>query len=226
MAAASVETTLGQIGIANASVRELLINPLYDVNRNDMPLLGAPFLSSTYLLVDHDRQAFTLWSSNAVPEQRLVVPGSPDPALCRSGNSSRSSEEPTPLSPAPSGSAIPLRPNPKSTSLPVAVIASASVFAGLVILGVLLTLWRKCIKRKRADDGTAAEMGLKSPTLDGSDPPPAELSADTPPLELSSGGASPPVELPSESERQVKEPEHAVRVPRKPILSSGKGSST
>ena len=42
-----------------------------------MPLFGRVFLTSTYLLVDQDRQQFTLWRANATEGQRLVPLGRP-----------------------------------------------------------------------------------------------------------------------------------------------------
>ena len=50
--------------IVNGSDRVVRINSLQDVNLYDMPVLGVPFLSSAYLLVNQDTKQFTLWKSN------------------------------------------------------------------------------------------------------------------------------------------------------------------
>lgn len=75
----------GFLTIANSSSREILINSLQGVNKNDMPLLGRSFLSSAYLLVDQDHQQFTLWSANQKATEPNLIPIGP--ATCKPSSS-------------------------------------------------------------------------------------------------------------------------------------------
>ncbi|KAL8791510.1 MAG: hypothetical protein Q9213_000127 [Squamulea squamosa] len=82
--------TQGFLTSANTSSREVLINSLQEINKNDWPMLGRSFLSSTYLFVDHDHEQFVLWNANpTATEQNLIPVG---PATCR----------PSPTGPTPS----------------------------------------------------------------------------------------------------------------------------
>ncbi|KAI4168983.1 MAG: hypothetical protein LQ343_006014 [Gyalolechia ehrenbergii] len=61
---------------ANTSFREVLIYSFEGVNGNDMPLLGLPFFSAAYLLVDQNHERFTLSSANPnTIEERLIPIG-------------------------------------------------------------------------------------------------------------------------------------------------------
>lgn len=59
----------------NGSVLELMINPLQDVNKNDLPQFGMTFLQAAYLHVNYDEDTFTLWQANATDSQLLVGVG-------------------------------------------------------------------------------------------------------------------------------------------------------
>lgn len=59
----------------NNSAAALLISPTLDENTADVPILGRPFFSSAYLMVDLDAQTFTLWQANATTDERLVTVG-------------------------------------------------------------------------------------------------------------------------------------------------------
>lgn len=52
-----------------------MINPLLSGHKNagDFPLLGQTFLTSAYIMVDYDKNEFTLWQANATSDEDLVV---------------------------------------------------------------------------------------------------------------------------------------------------------
>ena len=58
--------------IKNETNRVISLYSLQDVNKNDMPVLSAAFLTSAYLLVDNERERFTLWKGQPSKTQNLV----------------------------------------------------------------------------------------------------------------------------------------------------------
>ncbi|KAL9603331.1 MAG: hypothetical protein Q9219_001193 [cf. Caloplaca sp. 3 TL-2023] len=81
----------GAIIEANSSSREILINSFQETNTSNIPLLGIPFFSGSYLLVDQERDQFTLWQGNPnTMEQRIVPiePSAPCTAAASSGPTS------------------------------------------------------------------------------------------------------------------------------------------
>lgn len=92
--------------------------PLYslqDVNQNDMPVLGMPFLSSAYLFVDDDHKQFTIWKGQPSETQNLVPAGAPE---CNSS------------APIPTSSATPL-PNPPAPK-PVKSSNKGAIAGGII----------------------------------------------------------------------------------------------
>lgn len=61
----------------NSSEVVVLINSLQDVNKNNIPRFGTPFLSSAYLIVDNDHKQFTLWKSQQSQKSNLIPIGPP-----------------------------------------------------------------------------------------------------------------------------------------------------
>ncbi|KAF8430410.1 aspartic peptidase domain-containing protein [Tirmania nivea] len=61
----------GEIVIGNNSVKVVRLNALEGINAPDLPLLGAPFLSQTYLVVDHDNHVMKFANAKASSEQDL-----------------------------------------------------------------------------------------------------------------------------------------------------------
>ncbi|KAL9002716.1 MAG: hypothetical protein Q9188_004369 [Gyalolechia gomerana] len=66
--------TQGFITNANTSSCEVLTHSLEGVNGNDMPLLGLPFFSAAYLLVDQNHERFTLSSANPNTIKERLIP--------------------------------------------------------------------------------------------------------------------------------------------------------
>lgn len=116
--------------IANTTYTELLINRLQQVNADDMPKLGRPFLSSTYLMVNLDANTFTLWTTaqNAPAQPNLQPIGATCPPPAAAGNGPNTS-------PSPSASAAPTA--QQSSGISGGAIAGivVGVIAGIAIVG-------------------------------------------------------------------------------------------
>ncbi|KAL8644533.1 MAG: hypothetical protein Q9226_007716 [Calogaya cf. arnoldii] len=118
----------------NSSARELLINSLQEINKNDMPLLGRPFFSSAYMLVDHEHNEFTLWQGNPTATEKKLVPIGPTctPSII-----------PTTLAPVSTSSAIAAPQSPETSddqAIGTGPIAGVVIgcLAGLIIVALLL----------------------------------------------------------------------------------------
>ncbi|KAL8952958.1 MAG: hypothetical protein Q9222_001177 [Ikaeria aurantiellina] len=163
---------------ANSSVREVLINSLEDVNKNDMPLLGRAFLSSAYLHVDNDNKQFTLWSADpTATQQNLVRVG---PANCTSTSSP--SAQPNPASKSTPTSAK----DNSDNSISKGGIAGVAIgiFAVILIAGLLLIRWRHRRRSRtpiestpgsdKSDPEMSSYLNLK-PEMPSDRQPPQEL---------------------------------------------------
>lgn len=81
----------GKVNI-NTTYSEVLLRPTLGNDAADIPMVGKPFFSSTYLFVDHDAGTFTVWQANNTKETRLVSVG-------RNCNATDSEESPASSSP-------------------------------------------------------------------------------------------------------------------------------
>lgn len=185
----------GQRYIKNSTNRQTLLYSYQDINKNDMPVYGKPFLTSAYLFVNSDRGEFTLWASQPNTTQNIVAVG---PPVCSSTPSSQPAL-PAPTSLATSGA---------KEKAPTGAIAGAVVggLAGTaLIIGALLFLARRRRNKRRQQeaqdapprDSSLAGSGQRSSRWGEK----AEMSTDThPPLEMPStrdpGYATPPYEMP------------------------------
>ena len=106
--------------IKNDSNSNILLLSLEDVNENDMPRFGKPFLSSAYLFVDNDHQQFSLWQSKVTMETELVAVG---PHNC------------TDAPPITASSSTPEVPGPPTVS--VSPTSSTTVRTGAIAGGVV-----------------------------------------------------------------------------------------
>lgn len=104
------EPTVGANGInANNSAQNIVINPIQGVNENDLPILGRLFLSSAYLMVNHDANSFTLWQAETDADssslQAVGEDGEPTGEACDGPPNNGNQTSPTPsASTTPSGS--------------------------------------------------------------------------------------------------------------------------
>lgn len=172
--------------IANGSTREILLNSLQDVNKDDMPLLGMPFLSSAYILVNNDEKKFTLWQSRPTQSQKLVAIGGPTSTCVIASSSANPTGTPSP-SPSPSSTNTQAPPRKTTKSLIVGVVVGITGAIAFVISAALL--WRRqqlAIRKPKAPvmdeslasthrgDPTEGLLGWK-PELQSDKHPPQEM---------------------------------------------------
>ncbi|KAL9018876.1 MAG: hypothetical protein Q9185_003847 [Variospora sp. 1 TL-2023] len=139
--------TEGLIVETNPRVRELLINSLEGRRQDHMPLLGVPFLSSAYLLVDQDHEEFTLWNYDPTLTEKRLVPIGPN---CSGGFGGVASSATTDSVPeASSGS--------RSLSAGSIVGIVLGSLAALVVIFVLPFLYYRRRKRLSHEAAPAAD---------------------------------------------------------------------
>jgi hypothetical protein len=114
-----------------------MINPLQDINKNDMPKLGMTLFTSAYLHVNYDTGLFSIWEAKPTAAQKLVGIGK-STVGCQVSSS--------PKSPTPTSS--PGRPPALSIGTLVGIIVGGIV--GLAIVG-FATLY---LFRRRKHRGT------------------------------------------------------------------------
>lgn len=68
----SIDHRTGEM-TSNSTGPDLLIDSMQDVNSNDMAQLGSYFLSIAYLMVNVDKDEFTLWPAKPTTEEDLVA---------------------------------------------------------------------------------------------------------------------------------------------------------
>lgn len=205
-----------EIAYNDSTVREVLINSLEGLDKNDMPILGRAFLSSAYLMVDVDHEQFTLARINATSTQQIVPIGPPG---CQSP---RSIATPIPTTSTAAGTTGPavISPTPSiQTSahqgVSAGVIAGAAVGGAAAValcLGALLLLRR----RRRTYQQSLAQMESekRDPRVTGADQPgfsmiKAEMPSDythQPPAELPSQRHPPSHTAPYEMAAQGRSP--------------------
>jgi hypothetical protein len=134
--------------IFNDTTREVLLNPLQDVNKNDIPLLGMTLLTSAYLNVNYDTGSFSLWQATPTTDQKLVGVGKSSSGCRIVSNGTSSTSE----SSSPSNTAQPTRDSQqdskKASTAALAGIAVGAV-AGLAIL-VAAAFWLVHRRRHQA----------------------------------------------------------------------------
>ena len=136
----------GAITQINASTqREVLISSLLQGRTSSLPILGHPFLTSAYFMVDQDQGQFTIAGVNATTDHKPVSIG---PPTCE-GTKPIS----TPTSGAPSGGSTPMgspsTPLPTSTHETVSKGATAGIAVGGVAAVAILCLGATVFLRRR-----------------------------------------------------------------------------
>lgn len=152
----------------NTSVRNVVVNSLQTDNGNDMPVLGRLFMSSAYVMVNHDAGRFSVWQANTASRTTDIV------ALDKQNNVVNqfcTDSSPKALPPNSSESPPPL-PEEKSTLSrgSIAGIAVGSA-AGLAMLcGIGFVLYRRRRSSSPRTDETpeqepeSQKVDIKSPT--------------------------------------------------------------
>ena len=187
----------GQRYYANVSETTILIYDNVGISENDLPLLGKPFLSSAYLLVDNDRQSFTLWEAQPNMTQDLVSLG---PPVCSS----------TPSSTLPASPSSPPTIPPKGLSKgTIAGLVAGGLVAIATTIGAILFIARKR-RQKQGQQSQAMGDSTQSSSRWGEKP---EMASDQhPPLEMpvtrDPGYSLAPYEVPDRNDsRYAQEPQ-------------------
>ena len=127
----------GQV-TTNNSALALLLAPTKGVNVNDIPILGRPFFSSAYLMVDLEAMTFTLWQANATTDSRLVTVG----GTCASSPQVNQTPEPTITSSA--SPTATLQPDGKLSTGAIVGIVVGGACALVIVAGfIAFTIVRK-----------------------------------------------------------------------------------
>jgi hypothetical protein len=138
----------------NTTLREVMLNPLVDVNFGDLPILGRQFFTSAYLSVNQDANTFTLWQANPTTDINLY------PIVDNEVMSSYSitSSVPDPITTISAAAATPSSQN-SNTNTGTVVGGAIGGIAGAVIIGVLAfcLLRKRPMSRRRHALNTAAE---------------------------------------------------------------------
>ncbi|KAK4698137.1 hypothetical protein P7C71_g12, partial [Lecanoromycetidae sp. Uapishka_2] len=164
----------GEASIDNGtSVREVLIGSLQQVNANDMLVLGLPFFTSAYMLVDNDNEEVTLWQAQASTAQDLVAVGTPD------------------CTPTPSASPTP---SPSPSSVLHSAVARATVSGGAIagaaiggLIGIAIVVGAFLLvkqRQKKAKNEMDRDPGSSSPEPLTSYGKPELASDQIPPQEM------------------------------------------
>lgn len=142
----------------------LMLNSLQQVNAKDLPLLGIPFLSSSYLVVDPDQGQFQLGETVSSSKQ-VLVPGtvSQCPKASPTGTQSQGAPSPTASQEPPTSSG--------SNSRVIIGAAVGVSVVGLAVATIIIILCKKSRKPKVESVGEARgvpaeEAGLKSGTYE------------------------------------------------------------
>ncbi len=188
--------TNGQIYLRNESIREVLINSLQEINSNDWLVLGLPFFTSAYMMVDNDREQFTIWKSQAKTGSNLVaMPAS----VCNN----------TTKVTVPSSTSSPFPPYKSGTTSENSRVSSGGIAGAVVAIlaGIALCLcvfllfrrkWARAQELKSPKNGSRPVSPiLYKPELAADRQPPQEMpSAEDPSLAIA------PYEMLEESSHQ------------------------
>lgn len=152
--------------VANSSRSNLVLNPIQDINENDMPILGRQFLSSAYIMVNQNKGEFTICSSNPTKAVDLV-------AMDENGDETtdwcgpEETVTPTPTATSQPSETTGREPSEDHKGLEVGAIAGIAVgaVAGVILLGLIgFFLWRR---RRRTAATPASTTEHTQPTYQG-----------------------------------------------------------
>ena len=200
----------GQRYYTNATETTILIYDNVGINENDLPTLGKPFLSSAYLLVDNDRQSFTLWEAQPNMTQDLVSLG---PPICSNTPHSAPTASPTSTSAALPSSAPTILSSGLSKSTIAGIVIGGSIAVATAIGAILF------IARTRRHKQTQQSQAIGNSTLAGGGQrssrwgeKPEMASDQHPPLEMpvarDPGYSLAPYEVPDRNDfRYAREPQ-------------------
>lgn len=145
----------GKVNI-NTTYSEVLLRPTLGNDAADIPMVGKPFFSSTYLFVDHDAGTFTVWQANNTKETRLVSVG---------GNCKVTESEETPSSSSPTGDLTqatddeaqgPLE--TESEGLSTGTIVGIAVGAAVSLVALAIIVYVCFVRRKKRKSRTEKSL--------------------------------------------------------------------
>jgi hypothetical protein len=144
----------------NYSVREIMLNSDQQINANDMPFLGATFLTSAYLSVNHDYGSFSLWQANPTTDEKLIGIG-PNGNGCQETANATSST--SPIATASQSSQPQPHPSPHISGGAIAgIVVVALVVAGLVAGCIFMRLRRRNRQQRIEAMNAGYHMGRPS----------------------------------------------------------------
>ncbi|KAK2740554.1 hypothetical protein FQN57_006058 [Myotisia sp. PD_48] len=172
--------------IANSTEMVLALNSLQAGNSDDMPILGRQFLSSAYVMLNHEARKFTLWTANPTLTEDLVAVDSTNSAVETCPSTGAKSPTPQPPAPAdtPSG----------SMTLSIKAIVGIAVGASVGIISFAIIAWiivrRRRLSQKYQNTGHSTEQMYQPQAGKFIDPGPHEIYEPFPtakvlPVELS-----------------------------------------
>ena len=125
----------------NSSNRNVLLYSLQDINKNDMPLFGGPFLSAAYFFVNYDQNEFSLWQSKATTNTDLLPVG---PPTCKPDAPKETPHSTSALGAAPPSASPTKADEPRKTN-PTAAVAGGVVggVAAIACVSLALLLYRR-----------------------------------------------------------------------------------
>lgn len=153
----------------NSSAPGIQILPTLDVNINDVPIVGRPFFSSAYIMVDLDAETWTLWQANATADSRLVsiggnctekpkVNATPSTTPTNIPIASNETDSTTTNSNAASGSAAATDEPAKAISTgAIAGIAVGAAFGAGLLVGAFVVFY---LRKRRGVTRSASETDI------------------------------------------------------------------
>lgn len=183
----SIDKQTGEVGM-NATVKDVVFYSLQDSMRNLMPGLGRYFLTSSYLMVNHEEDSFTLWEANPTTEEDLVpIIDEQTQKAC----TNNSSQTPDP-SPNPNTTGTEEAPGalPISKAAIAGIVLTSGVAVDLIVAAIFLVRRRLQLKRLHAASTTENKIEIldMSEMSDSTERtqemyggPPPELVGDVPP---------------------------------------------
>jgi hypothetical protein len=157
-----------------------VINSLQNYNGNDLPVLGRLFMSSAYVMVNHDAGKFSVWQANTGSKTSDIVAVDKENSMitefCANSTDRISSATSLPTSSSTS------TPQNERTSMSGGVIGGivGGVVGGLAILGAI-----GFFLHRRRESGRAAEEATKGPDAQMADvKPPTYSTVHAEPHEL------------------------------------------
>lgn len=156
----------------NSSVRNVVINSLQTDNDNDLPVLGRLFMSSAYVMVNHDAGRFSVWQANTASKTADIV------ALDKQNNIVSQFCADSPPAALPTSTSAPLpQPQTGGSTLSRAAIIGIAVgaSAGIAMLcGISFILYRR-----RGSSGATPEPEMQEPEVQIADVKPPTYSTVT-----------------------------------------------